>query len=262
MVVTNIRSRNQTIWKWGLRGLFILLFFIAWEIIGREWGGLLLAPFSRSIMALPGLLSGGELFSALLISNQSLVLGFALSVVVGVPLGLLMGRVRRIERFTDLYLNVLLVTPVAAIIPLVVIALGLGLISRVCLVFIFAFVVITVNTRTGLRELDPALIEMTISFGANEWQLWRKVLLPGVLPAMMAGIRLGLGRAITGMVVSELLLVAVGLGRLMLNFMGQFRSDKLFAIILIIILESVLLMEVAKRVEARLTRWHYTVAEE
>jgi ABC-type nitrate/sulfonate/bicarbonate transport system permease component len=261
-VALTLRNRNQSWWKWGLRGLFVLLFIVAWEIIGRLWGGILLAPFSRSIIALPGLVVRGDLIPALIVSNQSLLLGFGLSVGVGVPLGLLMGRAKRFERYIDLYLSVLLVTPVAAIIPLVIIFLGLGLAARICLVFIFAFVVITVNTRTGMREIDPALVEMAVSFGANESQLWRKILLPGSLPAMMAGIRLGLGRAITGMVVSELLLVAVGLGRLMLNYMGRFESDRLFAVILAIIIESVLLMDIAKRIEARLIKWRATAGEE
>ena len=103
--------------------------------------------------------------------------------------------------------------------------------------------------------LHPSLFEMAATFGAKRLQVWRHILLPGALPAIMAGIRIGLARAIHGMVAVELLLMAVGIGRLILKYQADFDPDLLFATVLVVIGEAVLLIEVAKRIEQRAIRW-------
>ena len=241
--------------KWVLRGVSVVLLLVGWEILAHLRGGLLLPPFSRTLIAWVDIVLSGDLLRALVVSNQAMVLGFILATLAGVPLGLMMGRIQVIEKFTNVYLNLLLVTPMSAIMPLLMIALGIGLTTRVVIVFLFAIVIITVNTRAGIKGIDPALIEMARSFGANEIQLWRKVFLPGSLPAIIAGIRMGLGRSITAMVVVELLLVAVGLGRLLLFYSGNFASDYVFAIIFTILAEAVILMNLAQGMEKRLLSW-------
>jgi NitT/TauT family transport system permease protein len=241
--------------KWVLRGVSLVLLLAGWEILARLRGGLLLPTFSHTLIAWVDIVSSGELLRALVVSNQAMVLGCLAAALVGVPLGLVMGRVPAIEKFTNVYLNLLLVTPMSSIMPLLLIALGIGLTTRVVIVFLFAIVIITVNTRAGIKSIDPALIEMARSFGANEIQLWRKVFLPGSFPAIIAGVRMGLGRSITGMVVVELLLVAVGLGRLLLFHSGNFASDYVFAVIFSILAEAVILMNLAQGLEKRLLSW-------
>lgn len=217
---------------------------------------LLIPTFSETAAALYQLMFvSGRLWEPLLLSNQSLLVGYLLSVAVGVPLGLAMARARRIEQLADPYITVLVVIPTAPLIPIIMMAIGLDLASRVFVVFIFAFMMITVNTRAGVRNVDSSLIEMARSFGATEAQIWRKVLLPGALPAMFAGLRIGLGRAVTGMVIVELLLVAVGVGRLMLEFRGLFNADALFAVVLAVVLESVVLMAAMRWLELKLLPW-------
>ncbi len=255
-------KRSQAWWKWGLRLGSLAAFAICWEILARSLNSLLLPTFSDTMAALVKLLGTVELWQAMWISNQALIVGFLASVLIGIPLGLLMGRWQQAEKFADLYVNVLLVTPVSALIPLFIIALGLGLASRVLVVFTFALIYIIVNTRAGLRNIDPGLIEMAHSFGAREGQLWRKILLPGALPAMMTGVRVGLGRAITGMVIVELLLVSVGVGRLILRYQGDFDSDFVYAVVLIVLVEAVLLMDLVKRLEKRLVPWESEVVVE
>ena len=115
--------------------------------------------------------------------------GFAMWVLLGILAGLAAARFRSIEGFIDPYLNILLVTPMAALIPLLIMSLGIGMASRIVLVFVFSVPVIIVNTRAGVRQVEAHLIEMAHSFGASERQVWRKVLLPGSLPAVMTGVR-------------------------------------------------------------------------
>jgi NitT/TauT family transport system permease protein len=248
-------THTHTFWlAWVVRAATLLALVATWEVIARDRGGLLLPTFSKTVAALFDIVQG-PVWGPLWTSNQAMLGGFALSVAVGVPLGLLLGRVRALERAIDVYLNVLLVTPMAALIPLFIMSLGLGLWTRIVVVFVFAVPIIVVNTRAGLRKIDPSLIEMARTFGASELQLWRRVLLPGSSPGTFTGLRLGLGRALTGMVVVELLLVAVGVGERILFYQGEFMAPYLFAITLVVLFEAVALMSALRWAEQRMSVW-------
>ncbi|MGQ0570390.1 MAG: ABC transporter permease [Armatimonadota bacterium] len=239
---------------WLVRAATLMAIVVAWEWFGRVQGGLLFPTFSATLLAFGRALTG-PLPDALWVSNQAMLGGFALAAGLGVPLGLLIGRVRRLERGIDVYLNILMVTPMAALIPLFIMALGLGLATRILVVFVFAFPVVVVNTRAGIRKIDPSLIEMACAFGISELRLWWRLLLPGAVPGTFTGLRLGLARALTGMVVVELLLVAVGVGDLILRYQGEFQADYLFAVTLAVVLEAMILMAPLRHIEQRLSLW-------
>jgi len=227
-----------------------------WEAFARASGSLLLPSCSQTIIAIVDLIHQPTTWAALLVSNRAMVIGFALSMLVGLPAGLLAGRIRGVEQAMDPYLNFLLMAPVAALLPIFVMALGLGEVVRVAVVFMFTIPVVVVNVRAGLRKVDPMLLDMAHTLGATEGQLWRKVLLPGSLPGVLSGMRLGLGRALSGMVVAELLLLAVGVGRLMLAYQGRFESDYLYGIVILLVLEAVILMGISVMIERRATAWN------
>jgi ABC-type nitrate/sulfonate/bicarbonate transport system permease component len=233
----------------------LVVFALGWEWAARRIHSLLLPGFFATLRALLRLVISPVLWNALWVSNQAMLLGFALGTLVGVALGLLMGRWQLAEKFVDPYLSILLATPMSALIPIIIMATGLGMLSRVLIVFSFAVVVITVNTRAGLRGLDPDWVEMARSFGATEKQMWRKILLRGALPSILTGLRLGLARAISGMLMVELVLLALGIGRLILDFQGSFESAELYATVLVIIAEAVLLMQGCKWLERRSAPW-------
>jgi NitT/TauT family transport system permease protein len=239
----------------GLRVFSLVVFALGWELSARRLDSLLLPGFTETIAALARLLATPLLWQAVWISNQAMVLGFSLAAFVGILLGLLMGRWRAAERYLDPYLNILLVTSKSALIPIVIMAAGLGLLSRVLVVFISAVVVITVNVRAGLRMIDPAWVEMAQSFGATEGQLWRKVFLRGAFPAILTGLRLGLARSISGMISVELLLVALGIGRLILYFQDTFDAASLYATVLVVVAEAVVLLWVCRWLERRMAPW-------
>jgi NitT/TauT family transport system permease protein len=232
-------------------GLFVLF----WEGLARALDSLLMPGFFETVAALARLMQTRELWHAVWVSNQGMVLGFAASVSLATPLGLLMGRWRAAERFIEPYLNVLLVVPMSALIPIMIMATGLGLFTRVLIVFSFSFVMVAVNVRAGMRLVDPALIDMARLFGASELQLWRKVLLPGALPGILTGLRLGLIRSVSGMITVELLLLALGIGRLILDFQGSFQADNLYATIAVVVGEAVLLLQIFRGIERWGLRW-------
>jgi len=238
-----------------LRLLSLVTLAGAWEIAGRMGNARLLPPFSKVMSAWFELLISGQLFQALAISLQALVIGFLISLVIGVPLGLLMGRYRRLDAFLDIYMTALLTVPMISFIPFLVIAFGLGLHSRIWIVFLFAFVIIAINTAAGVRNVDPTLTEMAKSFGAKESELFVKVIMPAALPMIMAGIRLGMGRAVLGMVTSEMILAVVGFGAMLMTFGASFNSPALFATILTIVLLAVGLLALIQYLDRRLTPW-------
>lgn len=225
-------------------------FAAVWQLLAVRLNSLLLPTFTDTLAALVRLLATQRLWEALWVSNQALVLGYGLAVVIGVPLGLLMGRWRAAEGFVNPYLSILLATPISALMPLIVMATGLGLISRTLIVFSFALAVIVVNARAGMRLVDASWIDMARSFGAGEARLWLKVFLRGALPGTLTGLRLGLMRAVTGMLTVELLLVALGLGQLIMEFQGMFESASLYATVLVVVAEALILLWVGNRLEA------------
>jgi NitT/TauT family transport system permease protein len=239
-----------------LRLLSVLTLALLWELAGRTGNARLLPPLSQVAAAWFDLLASGQLFHALAISLQALAIGFGLSVLFGVPLGLLMGRYRRLNEFLEIYMTALLTVPMISFIPFLVIAFGLGLHSRIWIVFLFAFVIIAINTTAGVRNVDPAYTEMARSFGAREGDLFVKVILPAALPMIMAGIRLGMGRAVLGMVTSEMILAVVGFGAMLMTFGASFNSPALFATILTIVLLAIALLALIQYLDRRLIPWH------
>jgi len=250
--------------SWLYRLIALVIFAVIWQLGTIDHKSMLIPTFVDTMKALPVLLVGEDaqaLWTALYISNGPLVIGFAISIIVGIPLGLLIGRYGRIERFANLYLNILLVTPMAAIIPLLVMAFGVrdgAMISRVLLIVFFAIVMLIVNSRAGVRQVDPALIEMGRCFGAGELAIWRRILLPGSMPAVMTGVRLGLGRAITGMVVIELLFLAVGLGNLIQKYDARLDGARLWALVIIVVFEALILIQAVRWVEKKVAPWRTT----
>lgn len=241
--------------RWTYRLIAFACFASLWEFFATLAGTFFIPSFVETGLATVGAVVDPETWEALALSNQSLVIGFVIAIVLGIPMGLAMGRFRSVEQFTDVYLTLLITTPMAVLIPLLIVALGFSLTSRVVLVVLFSIPVVILNSRAGIRQIDIALIEMARTHCATERQIWARILLPGALPAIMTGIRIGLGRAVTGMVIVELLMVSVGVGRLILRYRGFFENDRLYAIVALVVLESLILISIARFIERRLTPW-------
>jgi len=240
---------------WTYRLIVLLIVGAIWQAFALAIHSLLIPTFTATVQGVFTLLGDVKVWEAFYLSNQALVIGFAVSLVVGILAGLAAARFRSIEGFIDPYLNILLVTPMAALIPLLIMSLGIGMASRVVLVFVFAVPVMIVNTRAGVRQVEANLIEMATSYGASEGDIWRKILLPGALPAIMTGIRLGLGRGVTGMVVVELLFVGVGIGNLINEFRGSFDPDLLYAVVILVVVEALILINIVRVIERRIAPW-------
>jgi ABC-type nitrate/sulfonate/bicarbonate transport system permease component len=245
-------DRAPSSWTWATRIGLLVAGGVAWEALARGLGSLMLPGPAATLAALTCLAQGGELWRALWASNEALVLGYGLAATVGVPLGLLLGRVRALGAFADVLLDILLATPMPAVIPLLVMATGIGLETRLLVVFLFAVAIIVVHAAAGARGIDPELVAMARAFGAGRAQRGRRIVLPATLPAVLLGLRLGLSRAISGMVAVELLLVAVGVGRLIERFQGDFDAPAVYAVVIVVVAEAVALTAALRWAERRL----------
>jgi NitT/TauT family transport system permease protein len=231
---------------------FLAIFAAVWQVWATFAGNILLPTFTATVAAFVDLIVGGALWEPLARSNLTMVLGFIASVIVGVPLGLLMGRRPFVDRLVAPYVALLVVVPAAPLLPIIVMMIGFGLPAGVLLVIVFTIVYILVNTRAGIRSVDPHLVEMALSYGASEVSLWRYVLIPAALPAIGTGLRIGLGRSFAGMILGELLLLSSGIGLLLEQYRATNSSAHVFAVVLVLLVEAVLIGFVMRRVERRL----------
>ena len=250
---------GSAIWHRGADArptLFTLLVgACAWELAGRLWRIPFLPPFSRVLCAAIQLFASGQILGYLAASTLALLLGYGLAVVAGVVLGLLMGRYRRLEYALDLYINALLATPKIVLVPVLFAIFGMHRSVQVAIVFLSAFFVIVINTMSAIRSVDATYLEMARSFGASERQIFTKVLLPGSLPLTMAGLRLGMGRAVKGMINGEMFIAVFGLGGLLRTYGSRFDAEKVFAILLVVVGLALACTFVVQSIERRVVRW-------
>jgi NitT/TauT family transport system permease protein len=175
--------------------------------------------------------------------------------VFGIPFGLALGSQRTLAIALNPYVMGLYAIPRIAFISLLIAWFGLGMQPKVILIFLSAVFPITLNTWTGVRLVDPVLLRAGRSFGARGWQLFRRVIIPFCIPFVMAGIRLGLGRALVGLVGSELFGANVGIGFLIISSGFNFQMAELFTGVLVLAFFGVALSELLELVERRLAPW-------
>lgn len=226
----------------------------AWQWVGDDSTRLAMPTVTRTLGVMWTLVQDGRLPLALLSSNVAMVAGYLAALAVGIPLGLAMGGWRGASQVGRPFLTILIAVPMIAMIPLIQTIFGPALASRIVVVFLFSIVYIALNTEVGARSVPPELLEMAASFGASRWQRVREVVLPHAFRSIMAGARLGLGRAIAGMVLAELFLVGSGIGSLLSFYRSRMNTGAVFAIVLTLVVEGIVIMALARLVEARVNR--------
>ena len=234
---------------------FIVAILIAWEIMGRRLGDFFLAPPSSLWSATFEIVESGDLRRATFDSLYSLSVGFGISAVVGIGLGYLMGWYKPVAKVMDPFVNAAYVIPVAALVPVIIIWFGLADTSRILVVVMFCVFEILVSTYTGVKNVDPMLIDVGRSFGAGRFGLFRKVVFFASLPYIFAGLRMGASRAIKGMVVAELLFAVTGLGGEIQTAANYYRTDIVFVYVIVIALLGVLMAGLIQLVERMVTPW-------
>jgi NitT/TauT family transport system permease protein len=235
--------------------LSLIVGLMAWEIAGRNTSAAFMVPFSATVVRLWQLIAGGEFLGQLLESAKLFATGFAIALAVGVPLGMLLARVRFVRIGIEPYLMIVYATPLVALIPFILSMMGFGFAPKVLVVFLFAVFPVIYNTVEGARSIKPELIEVAHSFRSSEWALWREVMLPYTLPYTMTGVRQAIGRALVGMIAAEFFLSSTGLGQLIMGASQNFDTGGVFASIFVIGLIGVGLMRIGLIIERHFARW-------
>lgn len=229
----------------------LLVWCVAWEIVGRLDLMIMVPPFSEVLRAAVDLVQTPSWQSATVTTLRAFAIGMALSIVVGVPLGILMGRVKLADELLGMWVNIFSSAPLSALVPVLMILFGFGEKTIIAAVFLFAIWIIVLDTRAGVRHISPSLIEMAKSYGATKRALYVKIILWAALPEILAGIRLGLIRGVKGVVIGQLLVAIVGYGALFETFSRNFRMAEFWALTIILFAFALVISEVIERLEAK-----------
>lgn len=226
---------------------------VAYEIAARRAGDFFLPRISDIARGYGAVISDGGL-GALVASYRQMLVGFALAVVIGVPLGLLIGVSPVARAMFGWIVDALFVTSMVALLPFVIMIAGTDFSFRVTVVFLFASFYLIMNPAAGVRSVDPELREMARSFNASRWRMMRSVVTPSVLPFVLTGMRLGMGQAIQGMIVAELW-ITVGTGRRLQSLGLARKLGEFFALASIVVVVGVVLTQTLLKIQQRYTPW-------
>ena len=230
---------------------------LLWQLLAAYVvkNGLFLAAPTQVIGAIVRLWATGALQRHLLTSGQEFLIGFALASGGGVPLGLAMASSESFKRILFPWVSAFYATPIVALSPLLILWLGIDLWSKVAVVISVVIFPVIINTETGVRSTDPQLIEAVRSFGASSGQIFQKVSLPSALPFILAGLRLGVGRGLIGVVVGELFGARSGLGFLIMDSAQVFNMPSLFAGVVVLAAIGIILTTGFEMLERHLVPW-------
>src|SRR5438874_4743711 len=241
-----------------LGGVAVAIFLIIWELVGNtfQWiNPMFMSAPSLVWSSAVQLFSSGEIFNDLYISGTELFWGYFLSAAVAIPFGIMIGWYKRASYIFDPFVNAMNATPRVALLPLVIIWLGIGILSKVGIIFLGAVFPMLINTRDGVKTTPVHLLTAARSFGASEWLVFKTVVLPSTVPFILTGLRLGLGRAIVGVMVGELYAATAGIGFMITVAGATFQTDKVFVGVLVFALTGMIGTELLTRVEKRFDKW-------
>lgn len=234
----------------------ILAGLVGWELYARSLETNIFFPtFVSMVEALIGLVQDPGFWGAYRLTLIPFIWGWITSMVAGVLVGLVAGINKTFGKLVAPYVAFFHALPVSVLVPVAVVAFGIGLVARSSIVFLFGFFVVLLSTAAGVGYISDDIRDMARSFGMGPIRTFRRIVLPGAMPAIMAGLRVGTGRAVVGMVVMELLLVSVGVGRLVIRYRALFQAPELYALVFTLAVFGLLALAVMRRLETHVLRW-------
>jgi len=244
-----------------IRLVTVAVFFVIWEYFGRKANPVFMAPPSAIFEAAIELARSGELWTAILQSLVPFSAGLAITIVGGIIVGVAMAQWPVVEYMLDPFVNAFYAIPRIALVPLIILWVGLEFWGKVTILVSVAIFPVIVNTYTGIKDVRGSLLEVGRAYGASATQIFFKITLPAAVPFIMAGIRLSVGLAIIGIVVGEFFTSISGLGGMIVEFANNFATAKLFVPVIVIAIVGVILTEVVLFLERRLSRWRLSERE-
>ena len=243
----------------------VTLFLTIWELVGNTFQ--LINPMFMSAPSLIAkaayqLFASGEIWNDLYVSGIEFFWGYFLSIIFAIPFGIAIGWYKRFAYVCDPFVNAMNATPRVALLPLVIIWLGIGILSKVGIIFLGAVFPLLINTRDGVKTTPANLLTAARSFGASEWQIFRSVVLPSTVPFILTGLRLAVGRALIGVMVGELYAATAGIGFMITVAGATFQTDKVFVGVLVFAITGMIMTDIIDRYERRFDKWRPKVGAE
>lgn len=224
---------------------------VVWELVGRADLVFLIPPITSIVEAGALMVQTGSWQRATIETVRAFAIGIGLSVGFGIPLGVLMARVKDIDDLLGMWVNMLASAPLTALVPVLMIMFGIGEATVIATVFLFAAWIIVLDTRAGILHVPPSLEEMALSYGASRKALYSKVLIGAALPEILAGIRLGIVRGVKGVVVGQILVAIVGYGALFEIFSRTFDMAHFWALAFILFTSALIVSSLIEALERK-----------
>jgi ABC-type nitrate/sulfonate/bicarbonate transport system permease component len=246
--------------SWVITVASLVVLLGAWEIFGRDVNPVFGSYPSAIAEAGWQLARTGKLWAALSDSLRPFLVGYGLAILIGVPIGLVTGRFRTVEAAIGIYITAGYAMPLVALVPLLVLWLGLGFAVKVAVIFLMSVFPICINTWVGVTAVPKTLIEVGKSFVAPNSVILRRIVLPATLPYIMAGIRLAVGRAVVAMVIAEFFTSISGLGAIIITSANNFDTATMFVPIVILMVMAIGLTYLIGAVERWVAPWQAEIA--
>jgi ABC-type nitrate/sulfonate/bicarbonate transport system permease component len=238
-----------------VRLVSLVLLLAAWQFLSSRDDIYFVPPVEEAAESLWTEILNGNLLRPALETGLLALTGFLLALVVGTVIGVLIAVFRPVAYVLEPIMSASNATPIAILIPIIGIYLGLGFSGKVAIVFLFCVFAVSMNTTSGIREIKPGTLEMARAYGVTGWRKYRHVIVPGALPQLMAGVRISAGRAVQGALTAELLLAVSGLGLYLMNAGNRYAVADLVAGTVFVAAAAFLALHLAGRWEAHVLRW-------
>lgn len=234
----------------------LVALLVAWEIAARRADPILVATPTDVARTFVDMVADGTLIEAMAETGQPLLLGYLIAIAVGVPLGLLIGRFRAFDAALGWFVVVGYSMPIIALTPVFLLWFGLGSTVKVVMVATMTVFAIAINTKGGVQNVPRSLVEVGIAFGASRWRVLARVIFPSVIPSIMTGLRIGVGKAVIGVVVAEFFTAVGGLGGVIVNARSTFQPARMFAAVVVLSVCAVALTWLIGVLERRIAPWN------
>lgn len=230
----------------------LIVWALVWEIVGQLDVIFLIPPMTAIIAAGFDLVQTNSWQNATLVTIRSFVIGMALAIGIGVPLGVMMGRVKIIDNIFGLWVNIFVSAPLSALVPVLMILFGMGEATIVVTVFLFAVWIIVLDARAGVMQVPTSLVDMARSYGASQATIMRKIILVSALPEILAGIRIGVIRGVKGVVIGQILVAVIGYGELFELYSRSFDMERFWALTMVLFAAAMVLSAIVENAEKRI----------
>ncbi len=229
----------------------LLVWCVIWELVGQSGLMFLVPPLSDVLVAAVALVQTGTWQAAAITTLNSFLIGMFFAIVVGIAVGVLMGRSTTADSLLGIWVNIFVSAPLSALVPVLMILFGMGETTVVVTVFLFAVWIIVLDTRAGIQSVPNSLLEMGRSYGASTFALYGKIILLAALPEILAGIRLGVVRGVKGVVIGQLLVAIIGYGELFELYSRNFDMENFWALTIILFAVAMGLSALIESIEKR-----------